>query len=70
MEQNCHSNGLFFSPTSQKGDLYKLRRFLVYQMSLQIYVSLLRYEIYSPVKREVMFWKTSSLQGIVRPPMG
>lgn len=27
-------------------------------------------QIYSLFKREVIFWKTSSLQGIVRPPMG
>jgi len=35
------------------------------------YVNLLQYcELYSPFKREVMCWKTSSVQGMVRPPIG
>ena len=39
-------------------------------MSLLIYVSLLKCEFYCPFKQEVKRWKTSLLQGIVRPPMG
>ena len=40
------------------------------KISLLNYVSLFWCQIHSPFKQEVMFWKTSSPQGMVRPPIG
>ena len=54
----------------RNGDFYQVRRRLLYKMSSLIYVSLLLCEIYCQFKQQVIRWKTSSLQGIVRPPMG
>ena len=34
------------------------------------YVSMLQCKIHSPFKQEVICWKTSSEQGMVRPPIG
>ena len=55
---------------SLKGDLYKLRTCLWYKMSPLIYVSVQKHTTISQLKQHVILRKTSSLQGIVRLPMG
>ena len=54
----------------RKGNIYKLRNGLLYKISPLIYAGLLKCEILGQFKQDVMLKKTSSLQGIVRPPMG
>ena len=60
---------IFFCIISNKGDLHKERRCLLYKISLEICQSSTVLD-YSKLKCEVIFRKISSLHGIIRPPIG
>jgi len=70
MGQACHSNDLSFLQFLKKGiQTNQEMPNIVQNASTNLCLSS-TVQIYSLFKREVIFWKTSSQHGIVRPPMG
>jgi len=61
---------IFLSISHEKGSYLQVKKYSYGTKCLYFSVSMLQCQIHSSFKREVMCWKTSSVQGIVRPPIG